>query len=82
MRFICLPSSVLKNLEKILKKYQIVIQHLVEANYVKGFDTVSDKDIFIKARNVIEGLNVNEVKLLQKMTKNKGFFEKFFNLFN
>ena len=82
VRFICLPNSVLKNLEKILKKYQIVIQHLVEANYVKGFDTVGDKDIFIKAKNIIEGFNVNEVKLLQKMTKNKGFFEKFFNLFS
>ena len=82
VRFICLPKEVLKNLEEILKKYQIRIQHLVEGNYVRSFDSVSDKDIFIKARDLIEGLNVNEIKLREKMTKNKGFFEKFFNLFS
>ena len=45
--FVCL--KVLKNLRN-LKKMQIGIQHLVEGNCVKVFDSVVT-NIFIKARD-------------------------------
>jgi len=82
VKFICLPNSIFKNLEEILKKYQIAIQQLVELSYVSRLSQESDDDIFLTTRNVIEGSNINEVKLLEKINKNKGFFERFFNLFN
>ena len=39
------------------------------------------KDIFSMARKIINGHNPNEVSLINKSLKNKGFFEKFFNFF-
>ena len=34
------------------------------------------------SKNIIEGCNKNEVFLINKTRKNKGFFEKFFEFFN
>ena len=82
VRFICLPSNIIENLEKILKKYQIAITQIVEVNYINDFFRGNSKDIFFNAREIILGRNINEVKLLEKRLKNKGFFEKFFNFFS
>ena len=82
VRFICLPNYIIENLEKILKKYQIAIHQIVEVNYVNDFFRNNGKDIFSNAREIILGCNTNEVQLLEKSKKNKGFFEKFFNFFS
>ena len=41
-----------------------------------------DQNIFSTASIIKSGLNENEVSLVSKNYKNKGFFEKFFNFFN
>ncbi len=82
VKFICLPNKIVKDLEKILKKYQIAIQQLVESSYVLKLSQKSEDDIFLTTKKVIEGSNINEIKLLEKIKKNKGFFERFFNLFS
>ena len=82
VKFICLSNSIIKNLEEILKKYQIAIQKLVESNYVSKLSFKSNDDIFLTTKKAVEGSNINEVKLLEKISKNKGFFERFFNLFS
>ncbi len=82
VKFICLPNNIVRNLEEILKKYQIAIQQLVELDYVSKLSSESKDDIFFTTKKVIEGSNINEVKLLEKINKNKGFFERFFNLFS
>ena len=82
MKFICLPDIIIRALEEILKKYQISIQQLVEASYILDLNEPKTDDIFSKTKYIIEGSNINEVKLLEKINKNKGFFEKFFNLFS
>tara|TARA_Y100001958_G_C21181499_1_gene511277 strand:- start:408 stop:1112 length:705 start_codon:yes stop_codon:yes gene_type:complete len=82
VRFICLPNNIIENLEKILKKYQIAIQQIVEINYLNEFFDDNGKDIFLNAKKLILGGNTNEVKLLEKSKKNRGFFEKFFNFLN
>ena len=69
-------------MEQILKRYQISLEKVVSAPYIKKFLTDDDKDIFLMAKKIIAGYNPNEVKLAEKTIKNKGFFEKFFNLFN
>ena len=45
---------------------------------------MSDRDInfFEMTSKIIGGYNKNEVKLVNKVSKNKGFFEKFFDLFS
>tara|TARA_B100000123_G_scaffold172816_1_gene128215 strand:+ start:335 stop:1039 length:705 start_codon:yes stop_codon:yes gene_type:complete len=82
LKFICLSKSIIKDLEEILKKYQIAIQQLVESSYVSKLSLKSNDDIFLTTKKTVEGSNINEVKLLEKTSKNKGFFERFFNLFS
>ena len=80
--FMCLPDELIKHIEKTLKKFQISVNQILSASYIDKF--VSDKDInFFKVTSkIINGYNKNEVKLVNKTSKNKGFFEKFFDLFS
>ena len=82
IEFLCVSHEVIKNLEQILKRYQISLEKVVSAPYIKKFLTDDEKDIFLMTKKIIAGHNPNEVKLAEKTIKNKGFFEKFFNLFN
>ena len=80
--FICLPDELIQSIEKTLKKFQISVNQILSASYIEKY--VSDKDInfFKMTSKIIRGHNKNEVKLVNKTSKNKGFFEKFFDLFS
>ena len=82
VNFICLSNDLIRNIEKILKKYQISLQQIVDFNYVSKFLKKEDQDIFLMCKNVINGHNPNEVFLVDKINKKQGFFEKFFSLFS
>ena len=82
LRFICISIALIKNLEEILKKFQISVNRVVSANYIESLFENSKNDLFTKTRFVIEGFNENEVNFHKKTLKNKGFFEKFFNFFS
>ena len=41
-----------------------------------------DVDYYRISKEVINGSNKNEILLIDKIQKNRGFFEKFFNFFN
>jgi len=82
LEFICLSNSIVKDLEKILKKYQISLSHIACANYVKKFLTNDENNLFLISTKIAEGLNPNEVILIDKNDENKGFFERFFNFFS
>ncbi len=80
--FICLPDQLIKHIEKTLRKFQISVNQILSANYINKY--MSDKDInfFKMTSKIIRGHNKNEIKLVNKTSKNKGFFEKFFDLFS
>tara|TARA_Y100000591_G_C21834377_1_gene701588 strand:- start:1303 stop:2016 length:714 start_codon:yes stop_codon:yes gene_type:complete len=85
LEFICLSNKIIENLEKILNKYQISLSQIANADYVTEFLKRDDKDndnIFLMTKKILSGHNSNEVVLVNKSVKNKGFFEKFFNFFN
>tara|TARA_B100001142_G_scaffold283433_1_gene296508 strand:- start:1058 stop:1759 length:702 start_codon:yes stop_codon:yes gene_type:complete len=82
IKFICISNELIKNFEKILKKYQISLGQVVNAKYVSQFMENDKIDIFIKAEKIMDGHNPNEVMLVDKTLKKQGFFEKFFNFFN
>ena len=85
LEFICLSNQIIKNLEKTLNKYQISLSEIANAEYVTRFLTNKGKDnenIFLMTKKILSGLNLNEVVLVNKSNKNRGFFEKFFNFFN
>lgn len=81
IKFICISNNMYQNLENILKKYQISINEVISAKYIENFLKDPSENIFLMARKLANGHNPNEVKLINKSSKNKGFFEKFFNFF-
>ena len=83
VRFICLSNDLIKSIENILNNYEISIDRIVNFNYVKDyFKDNSNLDFYNKTKQIISGINLNEVFLVPKTSKNKGFFEKFFQIFN
>ena len=80
--FICLPDELIKQIVKTLKKFQISINRILSATYIDRFANDRDTNFFKMASKIIGGYNENEIKLINKTLKNKGFFEKFFDLFN
>tara|TARA_B100001057_G_scaffold327021_1_gene327312 strand:- start:824 stop:1525 length:702 start_codon:yes stop_codon:yes gene_type:complete len=82
VKFICISNNFIKSLIKVLKKYQISLGQVVSAKYVSEFPSQDKNNIFIKTKKIMNGLNPNEVLIVDKSIKNSGFFEKFFNFFS
>ena len=80
--FICLSNKKIIDLEKIFKKYHISVKKIVSAKYVKDYFKIKNINIFEKSEKIIEGCNKNEVRFIEKVSKSKGFFVKFFDFFN
>ena len=81
IKFVCLSKNYIRDLEKILKKYQISINNIIQADYVSSFQKENQNDLFQIAMQLLEGYNKNEVLIVPKQSKNRGFFERFFNFF-
>ena len=69
-------------IEKNLKRYHISLNQILNADYVYKFSNSQNIPLIEMASKIIDGYNKNEVKIVSKTQKNKGFFEKFFDLFN
>ena len=82
VKFICLPKNLIEKLEIILKRYHIKINQVLSASYIENFYDKDHPDVFTTASRIISGYNANEVLLVNKTLKNKGFFEKFFDFFS
>ena len=80
--FISIPNNLVKEISKVLEKYQIKIKRLFEHKYIKNFFEAKSEDLSIIAFKIKSGLNQNEIALVSKSLKKKGFFEKFFQLFS
>ena len=79
--FICLPKNIIYNLEEVLKKYQISINKILSFNYLNNFLDAENDNLYLIAEKILNGYNQNEVIISNKIKKNVGFFEKFFNFF-
>ena len=81
LSFVCLPDHVLDNIKKILSEYRISIEKTFSYSYLNYFSNSKSKNIYEIAQKLMTGLNENEVLLTNKTSKNRGFFEKFFDFF-
>lgn len=81
IRFICLPEEIIQDLKRILKKYQITLNRVINANYVNQLSIEQNQNLFEMSRKILSGFNQNEILFQDKTNKNRGFFEKFFNIF-
>ena len=82
VNFISIPNSLTFYFDKLLENHQIKIQQYMSGNYIKKFLTKDEVELSSIANKLNKGLNKNEVKLISKNKENKGFFEKFFQLFS
>ena len=82
VNFISVPNNLTFYFDKLLENYQIKIRHYMSGNYIKSYFDKDETDLSMMANKLNNGLNINEVQLVSKSIKNRGFFEKFFQLFS
>ena len=85
VNFISIPNNFTFNFDKLLENHQIKIKRYMSGGYIKSFFDKKSKEspeLFVMANKLNDGLNKNEVQLVSKSKENKGFFEKFFQLFS
>ena len=80
--FISISNNLIKEITDLLEKYQIKIDHLFEKKYIEKFFESENLDLSLIAYKIKSGANKNEIALVPKRYKKKGFFEKFFQLFS
>ena len=82
VNFISIPNNFTFNFDKLLENHQIKIKRYMSGVYVKSFIDDESTELFLMANKLNDGLNKNEVQLASKDKENKGFFERFFQLFS
>ena len=88
VNFISIPNKFTFYFDKLLENHQINIKRYMSGDYIKSFfdiesiESIESRELFVTANKLNEGLNKNEVQLVSKSKENKGFFEKFFQLFS
>ena len=82
VNFISISHSFTINFDKLLENHQIKIKRYMSSTYIKSFLGKDVTKVFIIANKLNNGLNKNEIKLVSKSIENRGFFEKFFQLFS
>ena len=82
IKFICISNSNTYIFDKLLESHQIKIEQYMSGSYIKSFFSEDVNELSVVANKLNNGLNKNEVQLVKKNKENKGFFEKFFQLFS
>jgi hypothetical protein len=85
VNFISIPNKFSFYFDKLLENHQINIKRYMSGDYIKSFFDIESKEsmeLFVMANKLNDGLNKNEVELISKSKENRGFFEKFFQLFS
>ena len=80
--FIAIDNKLVFAFDNMLEKYQIKIKQYMCGNYINNFIGDTGNEISIIANKLRNGLNINEITIVPKHKENKGFFEKFFQLFS
>ncbi len=82
VNFISIPNTLIKEISNVIEKYQIKLDGLFEKKYIKSFFEDEILDLSVIAYKMQCGHNQNEISLVPKSVKKRGFFEKFFQLFS
>jgi hypothetical protein len=82
VNFISIQNNFTFYFDKLLENHQIKITRYMSGNYIKKYFGEDETELSAMANKLNEGLNKNEVQLVSKSIENKGFFEKFFQLFS
>ena len=82
VNFISISNILIKEISNVLEKYQIKIDRFFEKKYIKNLFEGEHLDLSLIAFKIQSGHNKNEITLVPKSIKKRGFFEKFFQLFS
>ena len=82
VNFITLSDRFISKLNNSLEKYQIKIKQIISGKYLKKLMKDKNVELSLMAHKMREGHNPNEIVIVPKTKSNKGFFEKFFQLFS
>jgi hypothetical protein len=82
VKFECLENQTVILIKKILSNYQISVEKILLANYLRSISKNQSESIIHLANKIINGENINEVLWDSKKPLEKGFFVRFFNIFN
>ena len=82
VKFISISNSFSSIFDKLLENYHIQINKCMSGEYIKNFIDEDSGELSMMASKLKNGFNKNEVTLISKNIENKGFFEKFFQLFS
>jgi len=82
VNFISISNNFTFNFDKLLESHQIKISRYMSGKYIKSYIGEDVIELSIMANKLNNGMNKNEVQLVSKNVENKGFFEKFFQLFS
>ena len=82
VNFISISNNFTFNFDKLLENHQIKISRYMSGKYIKSYIGEDVIELSIMANKLNNGFNKNEVQLVSKNVENKGFFEKFFQLFS
>ena len=82
INFISITNNFTFYFDKLLESHQIKISRYMSYKYIKSYIGEDSTALSIMANKLNDGLNKNEVQLISKSVENRGFFEKFFQLFS
>ena len=82
INFISITNNFTFYFDKLLESHQIKISRYMSYKYIKSYIGEDLTELSVMAYKLNNGLNKNEVELVSKSVENKGFFEKFFQLFS
>ena len=82
VNFTSIPNTLIKEISNVIEKYQIKIDLFFEKKYISKFFEGENLDLALIAYKIQSGHNQNEINLVAKSSKKRGFFEKFFQLFS
>ena len=81
-KFISISNELIDSFDRLLENYQIKITRHMCGDYIVNFFIENNLEMSSMAYQLKNNLNDNEVILVPKNNENKGFFEKFFQLFS
>ena len=82
VNFISIVNSFTFYFDKLLEDHHIKISRYMSGKYIKRYIGEDLTELPLMANKLNNGLNKNEVQLVSKNVENRGFFEKFFQLFS
>ena len=82
VKFISISNNLTSIFEKLLEKHQVQVNQYMSGEYMQNFFGKDVGELSMMASKLKDGFNKNEVRLVSKNIVNKGFFEKFFQLFS